>query len=396
MKYAVYCIQNHNEIKTINHKKLIKGSVYTYFSKSNEKFYYICHSKKGILNLNWRRGAEIKNIPELNFLKNNPVNSFKQIRREDFKKIIIALMKIQKKEFELIHLNISDANFTLLFIENENIYSQKYSISSKKILLSKFSHLILNYFNNDIIKNNQEFTEVKKYIKKHLKDFSHLLQIKNKLKHFNKVVLSSTSYHNLAALSIAFFINNFIYLTLTNRKHKNNFLNYNKSIRRILIITNLNGKPLSNLLNAEIFKTYENANFSIKHISGTFSYDRFSQLFDENYNLKYDLIIYRGHAYIENKKICWPAKEKNYILKSHMVNYMIHLGCIPITEKNELSELPFYSGIMPYSLLPDKNYTNFILQILKYIKKGFTFSMSCKKSFLKYKEENFLFGYWVY
>jgi len=395
MNYYIATTTNINnfEIEKIENK--IKDGIFSVYSLSHQKFYHIFRAKTGKITYSWRRGLSLKFLPDMAFIQKLSKDSIKQIRRKDFIKLYYALKKIQEKKSSLIHLHIDDKNLFLLNASGNMPYFSKLNLFFRKTELISVCNKILQGLEHDILNGSENLKTTLYLINAIKKKITGHLALQRTLKSHNNIIISSDSLAYLTASFFLFFYEIPVVFALASKNFETRFINREHKIRRVLVINNLNGKPLKNLRQLNLNKDILNS-VKVKEISGLFDKKRLTSLFENNNDGFFDLIIYRGHAEVCGKRIAWPLKDGKFYLKSNSFKYCIHLACLPISVDNQILELPFLNGVIPFSYIPDIDYTFLIEMFFINLNKYNAFIPSWLETLRKNKKMLKYFGLFIH
>lgn len=407
MYYYIYSIHSYKNIPNQLDTTEIKSGYFIFFAKSEKKFFYLYSIRKGtsITPYPWRRGVDIDKIQGLSFLKDLSPGHFRRIRRKDFKLIVNALKKKQRKNEESITIHWSEDQMMIQLekAQTEKIFHVELSTDIYRKLFEA-KDIIYRSHAKESREEELSFSYTKYNalrIRKILFDDNpHLSNLFRRLKNFSMIRVSSFQYTRLIALKYILFENqNIIHMLPKPIEYFNKIRvfhkkNKDKRIARVLVFTNMNGKPLAHLNSAIDFWSRGEPGFIWKHIYGKLSMEHLKKITRNHY----DMIIYRGHSKILQRRITWPLIEgdvpMDQFFSENIIPHYIHLACSEMNETQELKNYPFDLGLMPISYLPDMDYSGFIKNILHYLKNSHSVLDSMRKSLDEDPQLFNLFAIW--
>ena len=395
MNYFIVAVENISEADIPVLLSRVSTGILTFFSIQNDKFYYVYLSKKvKCLTPYWRRGLSLEDLKKsdfkkLKFVRQLKPDSFRQVRREDFKIILSSLYRTQQQRNHWIHLQVSENKIFFANIDQEEFGFEKILINGKK-KLKIFANEFINQIQLDVLHHRHINITIRKFREDILKEYPQLGQLSEIHANHFRVIVSGESFKVLILLTRILSIQAKI-LSLPKKIYISHIPN---QIRRVLVVTNLSGSSLKSLNENEFFWDTGVSGYNWKHIAGKFSGERLKKLFLSEQ--KHDLLIYRGHSYVKKDGIVWSSDSSVYTIKKMKIPIYIHLACLNFQniENEDIRQLPFEEGILPFGFLPDQDYSTMIRFLFDFIKKGYTFKNACRSLFKDHKEYGASFAYW--
>lgn len=407
MHYYLYSIDSYKNVPEKLNLPGINGGCVIFYTVKEEKFFYVYSVRSGrsVTPYPWRRGVRVDQWNNFLFLSDFSTGSLRRIRRDDFKIILNALKKAQRKNAESITVHWSG---DLMMIEFQKARTEKiFHIELAPEVYRKIyeaKDIIYQTHAKESRDHELGFSETKYAalrIRKVLFDANpHLSVLFRRLDDFSVIRISSFQYTRIIALKYILFDHRNIILMLPrpvdffNKFRVFHKRNKDKQIKRILVFTNLNGEFLENLNTQIDFWSRGETGFIWKHVYGKLSSNQLKKITRNHF----DMVIYRGHSRILNRKITWPLAEGDvpmdqFFSESFIPNY-IHLACNEMDEARELESYPFDLGMMPVTFLPDMDYSVIVRKLLQNIEKSHSVLDSMRKAIEVDSRFQNLFAIW--
>lgn len=123
-----------------------------------------------------------------------------------------------------------------------------------------------------------------------------------------------------------------------------------KTLRSVLVLTNLSGPALPWLGLGLEFWSKGLQGFRFRHIYGQLSERRFENTLLGQH---WDLIVYRGHAEVHAGSIAWLTPAGLYTVPAGIASAYIHSACLPGVGQLSLKSLPAAHVLAPTTYLAD-------------------------------------------
>ncbi len=407
MNYYLLSVDKNSESEPSAPDIYPQDGIFIFYVRTEKKFFYLysARRKRPIPGYPWRRGVPLDKFPGLRFMEKIPPHQYRRIRRNDFLSLLREMKNIQRRSNNTLQVQWS-GNEMMIHLERGKtgkiFHLELDADVYKKIYDSIFS--IYRDHQNEIRAGKFSFPAVlekSREIKRLLfNEKPHLVSLMHRLDDFSSIRITSFQYKKIIALRYILFENRTVIHILPKPvEFFGKFAAYNRRdffspIRKVIVITNLNGQYLEHLQSSLEFWSTGPVGFIWKHVYGRLSADQLKKYLSSHY----DIIIYRGHAKIINRKIFWPVTQGEMSMDkffySSYVRYYIQLACNEMDDENELDAYPFDVGLLPVSYLPDADYSGFIRSLFQEIAHSSSFVNSMVKTMEKFPELKNYFSIW--
>lgn len=286
----------------------------------------------------WRRGMAVEKLECPGLLKKlwkQDIGSFVEVRSSDFRKILRSLRRIQRSQEKTAIIDLTSNEISSSFILGNNASFTQ--IAYPPLLIKNI--------------NSEYFLE---------KDFNDDIENRFKVK---KVVIEWKRQDkiNINVLGLWKAINFCHYFLLKPdrteilfpKKLESSPFDWKRPVKDILIISNLAGPILDGLTTYPEKWSIAPQGIHVRHLFGSMNKDRCEKVIQEK---NWDCVIYRGHSEIKDGLISYLLEDGSlFPVTKISTRLYIHLGCIPLTQKNDIVEIPASLCLLPFRLLQDQN-----------------------------------------
>ncbi len=147
-----------------------------------------------------------------------------------------------------------------------------------------------------------------------------------------------------------------------------------REVRDVLVITNLNGPALPQLMKNLDFWSRGPGGCRFRHIYGQLTERRAESALARRH---WDMVIYRGHGQVLDGRICWQA-EKPWPVPHGISESYLHLSCLDFPQSLDISQLPAGRIITPLGLVTDFNDATFVRELIVRLQKSGNFMSSSR------------------
>lgn len=332
-------------------KRLLKNSpralTIFYFLPENSFFYIACGKTAQILTPQFRRFLKEEG-PLQQILSKLPHGSMRFIRRKDFLYLFRKLRELHKKQINLSRLFLMGDEIFYWQIHNKEqvkglTVKKLNEVLWAKLLEWEATHLKLE--STGFSKYEEIWLSVKKEFSK--------LRTPPDIVYFSDFYVAAALVYGL------------------NWNHKTILVPYRKGafrdevvwpkIERVLVLTNISGEPLPQLLQNTEYWTKGMRGFVWRHIYGELSMERLLPIFSKNE--RYDLIVYRGHSYLRDGKIYIP--DGDFPVEKLPAKFYLHLSCMDYGKQKKFIVFPARWNFLPAFRLLDFDDKTFLENFLK-------------------------------
>lgn len=147
-----------------------------------------------------------------------------------------------------------------------------------------------------------------------------------------------------------------------------------REIRDILVVTNLNGPALPQLMENLDFWSRGPGGCRFRHIYGQLTARRAETALARRH---WDMVIYRGHGQVLDGRICWQA-EVPWPLPHGVAGAYLHLSCLDTPELLDITQLPAGRVMTPLSVIEDFQDAGFVRELITRLQKSGNFMSSAR------------------
>lgn len=299
----------------------------------------------------------------------------RSIRAGEARFLLSEFIAIQKniEKYAVIILRNSEV---LLYLRNDELNR------FETLPVQKLKATIENQFVNPVSRsvNMQQVEQQGKLLLRRFPQLKKVLKITLPLKN---IIVTGAGFRVLNTFSSIFSVHKqLLHLNSNTDSFQNisgaSLRQRSRKIKKILIITNLNGDPLPRLSKDVEYFARGEPGFIWKHVFGRLTRSR---LVSEILGKSYDLVIYRGHSEVVDGEISYPCLDGIFSMPPLIVPYMIHLSCMYLPESQEILHFPFEQGVLPRSFIEDQEDSGFVSRFIELYRQNGTFSKSAQKAF---------------
>lgn len=147
-----------------------------------------------------------------------------------------------------------------------------------------------------------------------------------------------------------------------------------RETRDILVVTNLNGPELPQLMENLDFWSRGPGGCRFRHIYGQLTARRAENAVTRRH---WDMVIYRGHGQVIDGRICWLA-ENAWPVPPGIGDTYLHLACLDSPQLLDMAHLPAGRVMTPLSLIPDFQDATFVRELITRLQKSGNFMSSAR------------------
>lgn len=155
-----------------------------------------------------------------------------------------------------------------------------------------------------------------------------------------------------------------------------------RETRDILVVTNLNGPALPQLMENLEFWSRGPGGCRFRHIYGLLTARRAESALAHRH---WDMVVYRGHGHVVDGRICWQA-EKVWPVPARIAHTYLHLSCLDAPQHLDMSQLPAGRLITPLGLIPDFPDAHFVRELIARLQKSGNFMSSARALQRSYRD----------
>ena len=147
-----------------------------------------------------------------------------------------------------------------------------------------------------------------------------------------------------------------------------------REARDILVVTNLNGPDLPQLMDNLDFWSRGPGGCRFRHIYGQLNSRRAESALSRRH---WDMVIYRGHGQVIDGRICWQA-ESPWPVPQAIADTYLHLACLDAPQRLDIGQLPAGRVMTPLSLVTDFPDAPFVRELITRLQKSGNFMSSAR------------------
>ncbi|MFZ5630400.1 MAG: hypothetical protein ACOY5B_14815 [Spirochaetota bacterium] len=155
-----------------------------------------------------------------------------------------------------------------------------------------------------------------------------------------------------------------------------------RETRDILVVTNLNGPALPQLMENLDFWSRGPGGCRFRHIYGQLTARRAESALARRH---WDMVVYRGHGQVIDGRICWQA-EAPWPLPHGIGGAYLHLSCLDSPQLLDLAQLPAGRVMTPLSVIEDFQDADFVRELITRLQKSGSFLSSARALHRTYKD----------
>lgn len=147
-----------------------------------------------------------------------------------------------------------------------------------------------------------------------------------------------------------------------------------REIRDILVVTNLNGPALPQLMDNLDFWSRGPGGCRFRHIYGQLTARRAESALARRH---WDMVIYRGHGQVIDGRICWQA-DNPWPVPPGIGDTYLHLSCLDSPHLLDIAQLPAGRVMTPLGLVSDFQDAGFVRELITRLQKSGNFMSSAR------------------
>ncbi|GAB4427614.1 MAG: hypothetical protein OHK0011_09560 [Turneriella sp.] len=155
-----------------------------------------------------------------------------------------------------------------------------------------------------------------------------------------------------------------------------------REVRDILVVTNLNGPALPQLMENLDFWSRGPGGCRFRHIYGQLTARRAESALVRRH---WDMVIYRGHGQVIDGRISWQA-EAPWPLPQGVAGVYLHLSCLDAPQLLDLAQLPAGRVMTPLGVIEDFQDAHFVRELITRLQKSGSFMKSARALQRTYKD----------